>query len=368
MKILFVGDLMPGGVLPYQEEYIDKEMREYMKGFDLRIGTLECGVGTNIAFDKKKMDTYKSIVYVRDEDLQRVSEMGFNIVSLANNHAFDLGIEGLKNAMSLLDKMGIQHFGAGLNIEEAKRPVVITEGNKKIAVFGCLFDYRVPYIFYTATADTPGVYHTSIGEVVQYIKELKIKYDKVIVMPHWGEEHQYLQSNLFKTYAKQMLDAGADCIIGSHPHIINPVVSWGGKKCYFSLGNFLFPEKCMQVPRPMYYPASKEELQSLKREWTYPKSIQEPIVAVWKPKNRIGIMVEMQLSETIKSRYHLTCLTTDNVLHRYSSMIVRVRMAFWALLMHLPKYSFVRRMYKHRYNLCRRIVDKMPAFNIPVEL
>ena len=141
MKILFVGDIMPGGVLPYQNKYIDKELLSYMRSFDLRIGTLECGVGTNIPFDSRKMDTYKSIVYVRDEDIQRISEMGFNIVSLANNHAFDLDIEGLNNAISLLDSLGIQHFGAGATIEEAKKPVVINAGNEKIAIFGCLFDY-----------------------------------------------------------------------------------------------------------------------------------------------------------------------------------------------------------------------------------
>ena len=368
MKILFVGDLMPGGVLPYQDEYIENEMKEYMKEFDLRIGTLECGVGTNIAFDKKKMDTYKSIVYVRDEDLQRVTEMGFNVVSLANNHAFDLGVEGFQNAVSRLDELGIQHFGAGMNLEEAKKPVVIKNGNQEIAIFGCMFDFRVPYVFYIATDDAPGVYHTNIEEVVSYIKELKKKFDKVIVMPHWAEEHKYLQINLFKDYARRMLAAGADCIVGSHPHIINPVVTWGGKKCYFSLGNFLFPEKCMQVPRPMYYPETAEEYYSLKRVWTYPKSISEPVVAVWKPKNRIGMMVEMEVDGRIKSRYKLTRLTADNVLHQYSSFVVRARMVFWAMLMHLPKYGFVRRVYNHRYNLLRRMVDRLPAFNIPVKL
>lgn len=368
MKILFVGDIMPGGVLPYQDKYIEDDLMSYIHSFDLRIGTLECGVGTSIPFDPRKMDTYKSIVYVRDEDIRRVKEMDFNIVSLANNHAFDLGVEGLKNAIFLLDKQGIQHFGAGMNLEEAKKPVVIKNGNEEIALFGCLFDYRVPYIFYTATENTPGVYHTNIEDVVSYIQELKVKYNKVIVMPHWGEEHKYLQNNLFKGYARRMLEAGADCIIGSHPHIINPVVSWGGKKCYFSLGNFLFPEKCMQVPRPMYYPETKEEYLSLKRMWTYPKSITEPIVAVWKPKNRIGMMVEMAVNDKLKSKYHLTCLTADNVLHRCSSKIVRLRMQFWAMIMHLPKYNFVLRVYNHRFNLLRRLFDKMSAFNIPVEL
>ncbi len=359
---------MPGGVLPYQDKYIDETLLDYMMSFDFRVGTLECGVGTDISFDKKKMESTKSIVFVRDCDLKRVVEMKFDIVSLANNHAFDLGVDGIKNTIKQLDDLGIKHFGAGINIEEAKKPVVVQNGNQTIAIFGCLFDYRTPRIFHTATANEPGPYHTSIKEVSSYIKELKKKYDKVVVMPHWGEEHKYLQKSLFKSYAQQMIAAGADCIIGSHPHIINPVVRFEGKFCFFSLGNFLFPEKCMQVPRPMYYPKTAEECRSLKRMWTYPQKIAEPIVAVWKPKNRIGMMVEMDVSDCIKTRWHLVCLTADNILHRYFSTIVRLRMKFWAMLLHMPKYDMLYRLHNSRFNLVKRAVDKMRAFNIPVQL
>lgn len=368
MKLLFVGDIMPGGVLPYQNKYIDKNLLDYLKTFDLRIGTLECGLGTDISFDPRKMSSYKSIVYSRDEDLYRVKEMGFDIVSLANNHALDLGVEGLRHAIALLDENGIRHFGAGMNIEEAKKPVVIQNGVESVAIIGCLFDFRVPYILYTASESEPGVYHTSINELITYIHQLKQQYDKVFVMPHWAEEHKYLQEKLFADYAKMMLKAGADCIIGSHPHIINPVVSWGGKKCYFSLGNFLFPDKCMQVPRPMYYPETAEECHSIKRMWTYPKSITEPIVAVWKPRNRIGMMVEMDMADDIKTSYKLTCLTADNVVYQYDSILIRMRMRFWAMLVKMPGYRLILKLYNHRYNIIRRMVDKLPAFNIPVKL
>lgn len=368
MRLLFVGDLMPGGVLPYQGHYIDNDLFAYMKGFDFRIGTLECGVGSSIPFDERKMKSYKSIVYVREEDLRRLAEMGINAVSLANNHALDLGIEGLENAMAQLDRLGIAHFGAGMNIAEAKKPVIIKDGDDEVAVFGCMFDYRVPNVFYSASENDPGVYHTNIDEVVTYIKELKREFKKVVVMPHWGEEHKYIQPEIFKMYAHQMLSAGADCIIGDHPHIINPAVAWGGKKCYFSLGNFLFPDKCMQVPRPVFYPDSVEELTSLKRVWTYPKAINQPVVAVWKPKNRIGMMVEMETSKNLRSNYKLVSLSAENVLSRYSSWIVRSRMAVWSLLMRLPGYRFVFRAYNHRFNFISRFIDRLPSFNVPVKL
>lgn len=368
MKLLFAGDVMPGGVLPYQDRYIDGDLANYLKGFDFRICTLECGVGTGLPFDKKKMETIKSIVYVRDEDLCRVVEMGFNAVSLANNHAMDLGIEGLQNAISVLDKLGIRYFGAGMNLEEARRPVVLKERDRSVAVLGCMVDYDVPTVFYAAKEDAPGVYQASVGDICTYIKELKKTYDRVIVMPHWGEEHKYLQRDIFKSYARRMLAAGADCIIGSHPHIINPVVKWGGKKCFFSLGNFLFPEKCMQVPRPMFYPETVEECRSLKRVWTYPKSIEEPVVAVWKPRNRLGMMVEMDIREGVRSRYRLTRFTADNVLHHHSSLLIRFRMAFWALLLHMPHYGIVQRFYNHRYNLLSGLMDRLQTRRVPVRL
>ena len=363
---------MPGGVLPYQERYLDPALCDYLSSFELRISTLECAMGVNGGpFDSVKMgDVQKqNIVFVRKEDLLRLKDLDINAISLANNHVMDCGVDGLLDLCAELDRLGIRHIGAGQNLAEAKKPLAIEFSGCKIAVIAFqLSDFKKPWCFYPATENSPGLFYVSISELSKYIQELKQSFDKVVLMPHWGEEHQYLQESKFKQAAQKLIKAGADCIIGSHPHIINPVVKFGDKECYFSLGNFLFPEKCMQVPRPMYYPETAEECHSLKRMWTYPKSISEPIVAVWKPKNRIGMMVEMDLSKGMKTRWNLVCLTADNVLHRYASLAIRLRMKFWAMLVHMPKYGFVRRLYNHRYNLVRRFVDKMRPFNIPVEL
>ena len=77
MKLLFCGDVMPGGVLPYQKEYITSELRDFMAGFDARIGTLEAAIGTNLPFDPIKENGRQNIVYARDEDFYRVKELGF---------------------------------------------------------------------------------------------------------------------------------------------------------------------------------------------------------------------------------------------------------------------------------------------------
>lgn len=368
MNILFLGDIMPGGVLPYQDSYIEKDLLDFMRGFDLRIATLESAIGTGIPYDPIKMSKTQGIVFSRNEDMIRVKELGINIVTLANNHIGDLGLSGIENTLHICDQYGILHTGAGLNINEAKRPVIIEREGEKIAILGCMVDCERPVIFHKATENEPGIYQVPIDELLNDIRILKNQCDKLIVMPHWCEEHKYLPPAYYKEYAIKILKAGADCIIGSHPHIINPVVSFQGKKCFFSVGNFLFPDKCMQVPRPMYYPTTAEECHQLKRMWTYPKSISEPIVAVWKPKNRIGMMVEMKVKKKLSTSYRLTCLTADNILRRYDSIVVRLRMHFWALLVKMPKYGLIRRCYNSRYNIIRTAVDKLPSFNINVHL
>ncbi len=362
---------MPGGVLSYQSDYISRDLRSYLSQFEYRIATLECALGCNEGpFDPIKMkdDGKQNIVFVREEDLNRLSELGINIVSLANNHAMDCGIEGMFNMIHSLRSRNIIPIGAGATIEEAKRPAVISYQGKSVAIIAFQLNMPKPWCFYPASLSSPGIFYVEIDKLCNYISELKQRYDYVVAMPHWGEEHQYMPLEQCVIYSQQMIRSGVDLIIGSHPHIINPVVNFDSKSVYFSLGNFLFPEKCMQVPRPMYYPKTKEECLSLKRVWTYPKRIKEPVVAVWKPKNRIGMMVEMNVGTQLETRYNLTCLSSDNVVHHYHSLIVRIRMCFWAFLVKLPKYGLVRSLYYHRYNFLRRAIDKMPAFNIPVEL
>lgn len=369
MKICFCGDIMPGGVLPYQEKYIDGELMTYLQSFDLRVGTLECGVGTNIPFDEKKMAQTMGVVFIRDEDLFRLKELDINVVTLANNHAFDLGLRGMENAVALLDKMGVKHCGAGHDIEEAKKPAVVEKDGKTYAFIGCMIDVPSPVMFHKASKTEFGVYQVSIDVLEKHIANIKRIYDYVFVLPHWGEEHSYYPPVYCKDCAKRMIDAGADAVIGSHPHIVNPVSSYRGKHIYYSLGNFLFPDKCMKVPRPMYYPETIEECNSLKRVWTFPYRIKENVVAVWHGRNRIGMVAEFDIKgkNRIKTKQRLTKLTKDNVLFGYHSNVFSLRFYILGCLMKLPRYSLVRRALSSRYNLAGRFLNKLNAFNIPVK-
>ena len=118
---------MPAGVHHGKKDnYIKSDVLEFLKSFDIRVATLECAIGDKPSFDPEKMVRKQDIVYAPTSDLYRVKEMGIDVVSLANNHAFDLGEEGLINTCKQLDKLGIKYCGAGLNSEEASRPAVVT--------------------------------------------------------------------------------------------------------------------------------------------------------------------------------------------------------------------------------------------------
>ena len=315
MNLFFCGDIMPGGVLPYQDQYITAELQDYMRCFDFRIGTLEAAIGTNLPYDPVKMAGRKNIVYARNEDFFRVKEMGFDIVSLANNHVWDLGEEGLRNTIKVLKENGIKYCGAGFNIEEASQPAIIEKEGLKIAILAyCM--YGNPWLGYVELAgkDKAGVNPLDIEKVVKDIKKAKQKYDKVIIMPHWGREYQYEPLPECVVMAKRMVEAGADAVLGSHTHQMQPLISYKKTPICFSMGNFLFPDFYMYPPRPIWYPDSIEDVKGIKDVEDYPYPIEEPIRQVWNPVSRYGYVVGLSINEEKKDiKLRIVHSSADNV-------------------------------------------------------
>ncbi|MBE6196709.1 MAG: CapA family protein [Rikenellaceae bacterium] len=355
MKIIFCGDVMPGGVLPYQKEYITKEVKNYLKLFDLRIGTLEAAIGTDIPYDETKMNGRMNIVYARNEDFFRVKELNFDIVSLANNHVFDLGEEGLRNTIDILKRNNIKYCGAGLNYEEASKPAVIERNGKSIAILAyCMYGNK--YLGYVELAgkDKAGVNPLDIDQVVTDIRKYKKIYDYVVVMPHWGREYQYLPMLECKDMSLQMIDAGADAIIGGHAHNIQPCIKYKGKPIYFCLANFLFPDYYMHPPRPIWYPDSSYDVKSISKSYCYPDHIDNPTTSVWRNSSRVGMVVEMDVNDTIKTRYRFVYLSKNNILQFYSkcnSILKRLKLYLMGKLIKSNAYPSLKNCYESKYNL-----------------
>lgn len=314
MNLLFCGDIMPGGVLPYQDKYITSELLDFMRGFDFRIGTLEAAIGTNLPYDPVKMAGRQNIVYARNEDFFRVKEMGFDVVSLANNHVWDLGEEGLRNTIKVLQENGIKYCGAGLNIEEASRPAIVEKDGMKIAILAyCM--YGNPWLGYVELAgeNKAGINPLEIEQVVKDIMDAKQKYDKVIVMPHWGREYQYEPLPECVIMAKRMVKAGADAVLGSHTHQVQPLITFKKTPVCFSMGNFLFPDFYMSPPRPIWYPDSIDAVKGIKDVVGYPYPIEEPIRQVWNPVSRYGCVIDLSISkEKTDVKLHYVHSSIDN--------------------------------------------------------
>lgn len=358
ISILFCGDVMPGGVLPYQDKYITPELQDYMKEFDFRIGTLEAAIGTNYSFDPVKVKGRKNIIYARDEDFFRIKEMGFDVVSLANNHIWDLGEEGLRNTIEILQTNGIKYCGAGLNYEEASQPAIIEKEGMQIAVLAfCMYGNKYLGHVELAGNNKAGINPLDIDKVLKDIKDAKKKYDKVIVLPHWGREYRYEPLPECIAMAKQMIVAGADAIFGSHPHQIQPLISIKGKPICFSMGNFLFPDFYMYPPRPIWYPNSAEELKGIKDVVGYPYPIDEPIRQVWNPVSRYGCTIGFYISKKktdVEIQFvHLTDENVESLANPDKNTLTKLRRA--SLMLSNPYYRLLIQFKRKIQSLIKRV-------------
>ena len=231
ISIIGVGDIMPGGLLTDSPNpCANTDVLNVLLQGDVRCGTLECALGNEPTYDKAKLakkddGIYGNVIYAKDADIKKLKELHIDIVSLANNHFFDLGEKGAQHTIELLDKEGILHCGAGRNLKEAGAPVVLEIQGKKVAFLGfCDTEYKHVYMCTYATESSPGINPMKEGYVEEEIKKNAQLYDYVVVMAHWGTENTFNPNVSTNKIARKMLKAGACLILGSHPHRVQPIV------------------------------------------------------------------------------------------------------------------------------------------------
>lgn len=168
-----------------------------------------------------------------------MKEIGPDIVSLANNHSMDYGAEALLDTRDTLDGAGILHVGAGADLEEAKALKVMEVKGKQI---GFLAASRViPESGWTAGRNHPGLLTTYDATILlEEIKKAREVCDYLVVYVHWGIEKNEQPEEYQRTLGKQYIDAGADIVVGSHPHVLQGIEYYKGKPIVYSLGNFVF--------------------------------------------------------------------------------------------------------------------------------
>lgn len=214
---------------------VDEEMLSYMQQTDLFILNHEFVFSTRgEAMEDKEYTLRNDPQYVRI-----LQELGTDVVSIANNHILDFGQDAFLDTLDTLEKAEIDYTGGGQNLDEASKPVVQTINGQTFAFFGAT---RVsPSADWYAGKKHPGVFQTYDSAALnKAITDADSQYDHVIVFVHWGVERAEIPEDYQRTLAKEYIDAGADLIIGAHPHILQGFEYYKGVPVCYSLGNYLF--------------------------------------------------------------------------------------------------------------------------------
>lgn len=207
------------------------------KDSDYVAGNLECVLLDN-ASDYEKND--KEIhINAETKTANVLKENGFTLVSLANNHLADFKAKGVVNTLDTLDKVGLKHVGAGRNLTEAAEYDIQEINGVKIATIAV--SDIIPKDF--AVRDSKaGILTTKTLKYYQAVKDASEKADLVIANIHWGVEYGMTETEAQQQLARNLINWGVDVVIGSHPHVLQPVEKYGDGIIFYSMGNFVFDQ------------------------------------------------------------------------------------------------------------------------------
>lgn len=227
MKLLFAGDISLYNI-DYQNFKFSGTFIQLIESCSLVIGNLECPITDNkIKEENQAVNMSASVSSIK-------LLKPFQIVSLANNHIRDFKSQGIKDTINALERESIRYFGAGKTQKEALEPIKIIIKDYKLALLGATR-------YANATSKNGG--GTAKDKITILKREIRrMKKEGYFVVPyfHWGYEYIRIPSPRDRKIAHSCIDAGADLIIGSHPHIYQAIEEYKGKKIVYSLGNFIF--------------------------------------------------------------------------------------------------------------------------------
>ena len=239
--LCFVGDVMLSrGVGARMQSAQDwtlpfREIAPTLAAADLTFGNLECPV-SNVGRERGHLYSFRA----NPEVIAGLKFAGFDAVSVANNHLYDWGPEALLDTVRRLREAGIQTVGAGANDLAAHYPLLINLGGVRLAFLAYV---NVEPKEAIAGPDKPGVAWIDANRVLADIRFARPLADIVIVAPHWGIEYAVRPQRSQVELARRMIDAGADLIVGSHPHVVQPIEQYRDRWIAYSLGNFVFDQK-----------------------------------------------------------------------------------------------------------------------------
>ena len=185
---------------------------------------------------------------VKPQAVAALKKAGITTVTLANNHSMDYGPQGVLDTLQQLDKAGIGHVGGGENLSAARKAVVYDIRGTKVALLG--YSLTLPQEFWAGekrVGTAPLMEKMVKDDIAAARKQAKI----VIVTAHWGEEGKIRLREYQPRLARMMIDAGADAVIGHHPHILQGIERYKRGIICYSLGNFAFAHKSKIADRTL---------------------------------------------------------------------------------------------------------------------
>ena len=236
----FTGDVMLGRLV---NEVIQKEGYRYpwgntlplFKEHDFTLINLE----TTLTRSKKKVPkvfNFKADPLV----VQSLVEANIQAVTLANNHCLDFSENGLQETLSVLDAAKIAHIGAGLNLAEAKKPLIVSIKDIQLGILA----YTDNESGWLATEDKPGTNYISIDEknlksISEDLQNLRKKVDILIVTLHWGPNNREVPSLQFQNFARGLIDLGVDIVHGHSAHVTQGIERYKNKLILYDTGDFV---------------------------------------------------------------------------------------------------------------------------------
>jgi poly-gamma-glutamate synthesis protein (capsule biosynthesis protein) len=214
------------------------DLLETLRGADVTLSNLESPVADG---GRPWRETHR-VFHFRGgpHAIDVLKAAGIDCVNLANNHALDYGREALIETLDRLDAAGIAHVGAGRNLKEARRPIVLDRGGLRIGILGACDDPPE----YAAAADRAGTHRIDIEEpglhaLHEIVADLRDRCDVVILSIHWGPNMRLEPSEAFQRFARAAVDAGVNLYHGHSAHVFQGIEWRGRRVILYDTGDFL---------------------------------------------------------------------------------------------------------------------------------
>ncbi len=243
-NIIIAGDWAPirdfSDTILENPEAIYGDLLPVLRDSHLRLVNLECPLindGVDEGVDGET-PVHKSGAVLKGVPghINGLTAVPFEVATLGNNHVFDYGTDAFVRTRDLLRQNGIQSTGAGLSLAEAEKPLLVTANGIQIGIIS----FSEGEDLTAAAPGKPGVLGWEVGRVIDLVKEIRSDVHVIIVICHGGVEYIPFPPPYLADALQRIAEAGADLVIGHHPHVPQGVQIHNGVPICYSLGNFVF--------------------------------------------------------------------------------------------------------------------------------